>query len=202
MVASVIISHLDCLCIFTSNLICISDILKSSKSRNIFVYMFCGNYRCIQAYLSRDKYIYITRCFFCRVQSWHPKIFWLQLHCYLLTWYTWNSAIPEGKVEKEGLIYCTILLLLLSRFSRVRLCATPWTAAYQAFPSMGFYRQEHWSGLPFPSPQYCSTTLQTWKTKGYLLYSLYCSYVLHLYSWYQSQYECIKSVEKKQKHAH
>ena len=36
--------------------------------------------------------------------------------------------------------------------SRVRLCATPWTAAYQAPPSMGFSRQEYWSGLPFPSP--------------------------------------------------
>ena len=44
------------------------------------------------------------------------------------------------------------LLLLLSRFSRVRLCATPRTAAYQAPPSMGFSRQEYWSGLPFPSP--------------------------------------------------
>ena len=44
------------------------------------------------------------------------------------------------------------LLLLLSRFSRVRLYATPWTAAYQASLSMGFSRQEHWSGLPFPSP--------------------------------------------------
>ena len=43
-----------------------------------------------------------------------------------------------------------LLLLLLSRFSRVRLCATPWTAAYQASLSMGFSRQEHWSGLPFP----------------------------------------------------
>ena len=46
------------------------------------------------------------------------------------------------------------LLLLLSRFSRVRLCATPGTAAYQASPSMGFSRQEHWSGLPFPSPMH------------------------------------------------
>ena len=36
--------------------------------------------------------------------------------------------------------------------SRVRLLAIPWTAAYQAPPSMGFSRQEHWSGLPFPSP--------------------------------------------------
>ena len=43
-------------------------------------------------------------------------------------------------------------LLLLSRFSRVRLCATPQMAAHQAPPSLGFSRQEHWSGLPFPLP--------------------------------------------------
>ena len=36
--------------------------------------------------------------------------------------------------------------------SRVRLLATPWTAAYQAPPSMGFSRQEYWSGVPLPSP--------------------------------------------------
>ena len=46
-----------------------------------------------------------------------------------------------------------IKLLLLSHFSRVQLCATPWTAAHQAPLSMGFSRQEYWSGLPFPSPQ-------------------------------------------------
>ena len=39
-----------------------------------------------------------------------------------------------------------------SRFSRVRLPVTPWTAACQAPLSMGFFGQEHWSGLPFPSP--------------------------------------------------
>ena len=43
------------------------------------------------------------------------------------------------------------LLLLLSRISRVQLLATPWTAAYQAPPSMGFSRQEYWSGVPLPS---------------------------------------------------
>ena len=37
--------------------------------------------------------------------------------------------------------------------SRVQLLATPWTAAYQASPSMGFARQEYWSGSPLPSPQ-------------------------------------------------
>ena len=36
--------------------------------------------------------------------------------------------------------------------SHVRLFVTPWTVAYQAPPFMGFSRQEHWSGLPFPSP--------------------------------------------------
>ena len=37
--------------------------------------------------------------------------------------------------------------------NRVRLLATPWTAAYQAPPSMGFSRQEYWSGVPLPSPR-------------------------------------------------
>ena len=36
--------------------------------------------------------------------------------------------------------------------SRVRLSVTPWTVDYQASRSMGFSRQEYWSGLPFPSP--------------------------------------------------
>ena len=37
--------------------------------------------------------------------------------------------------------------------SRVQLFATPWTAAHQAPPSMGFARQEYWSGVPMPSPK-------------------------------------------------
>ena len=36
--------------------------------------------------------------------------------------------------------------------SHAQLFVTPWTVAYQAPPSMGFSRQEYWSGLPFPSP--------------------------------------------------
>ena len=47
-----------------------------------------------------------------------------------------------------------LLLLLLSPFSRVRLCVTPQTAAHQAPLSLGFSRQEHWSGFPFPSPMH------------------------------------------------
>ena len=43
--------------------------------------------------------------------------------------------------------YCEV-----SSLSCVQLFATPWTVAHQALPSMGFSRQEYWSGLPFPSP--------------------------------------------------
>ena len=57
--------------------------------------------------------------------------------------------VPQ-KIKRRS----TLLLLLLSRFSRVRLCATPEKAAQQAPPSLVFSRQEHWSGLPFPSPMH------------------------------------------------
>ena len=57
--------------------------------------------------------------------------------------------------------WLNFLLLLLSHFSRVRLCANPETAAYQAPLSLGFSRQEHWSGLPFPSPMHESEVSQS-----------------------------------------
>ena len=57
--------------------------------------------------------------------------------------------------------------LLLSRFSRVRLCATPQTAAHQAPPSLGFSRQEHWSKSPFPSPVRESEVAQSCPTLSY-----------------------------------
>ena len=62
--------------------------------------------------------------------------------------------IIENKDANRYLYTHVLLLLLLSRFSRVRLCATQYTAAHQAPPSLGFSRQEHWSGLPFPSPMH------------------------------------------------
>ena len=62
----------------------------------------------------------------------------------------------------QGLVSLTSCLRLWRRMqlvrvrvkslSRVQLFATPWTVAYQPSPSMGFSRQEYWSGLPFPSP--------------------------------------------------
>ena len=49
-------------------------------------------------------------------------------------------------------IYICSLKVKVKSLSHVRLFVTPWTIAYQAPPSMGFSRQECWSGLPFPSP--------------------------------------------------
>ena len=72
-------------------------------------------------------------------------------------------GIFQARVLEWGAIAFSIhvlLLLLLSHFSRVWLCVTPQTAAHQAPPSLGFSRQEHWSGLPFPSPMYES---EKWK---------------------------------------
>ena len=87
-------------------------------------------------------------------------------------WYSWTyfhgrngdldieNGLVDTLAEEESVTngessidMCTLLLLLLSRFSRVRLCATPQTAAHETPPSLGFSRQEHWSGLPFPSPK-------------------------------------------------
>ena len=45
-------------------------------------------------------------------------------------------------------LYCEV-----KSFSCVQLFVTPWSVAYQAPPSMGFSKQEYWSGLPFPSPE-------------------------------------------------
>ena len=60
-----------------------------------------------------------------------------------------------------------LLLWLLSRFSRVRLCAAPQMAAHQAPPSLGFSRQEHWSRLPFPTPVRESEVSQSCLTLSY-----------------------------------
>ena len=54
------------------------------------------------------------------------------------------SVLPDDQLPRAW---------IRSGFSRVWLCETPWTVAHQAPLSMGFSRQEYWSGLPFPSPR-------------------------------------------------
>ena len=57
---------------------------------------------------------------------------------------SWRTQLHSG--------YTTSVKVKVKSLSRVRLFATPWTVAHQAPRSMGFSRQEYWSGLPFPSP--------------------------------------------------
>ena len=78
----------------------------------------------------------------------------------LKRWMKLESIIQSELSQKEKHQYSMLLLLLLSRFSRVWLCVTPETAAHQAPQSLGFSRQEHWSGMPFPSPMHKS---EKWK---------------------------------------
>ena len=60
---------------------------------------------------------------------------------------------PWDSPGKSGLPFPSpVHACMLSCFSRVQPCVTPWTAAHQAPLSTGFSRQEYWDGLPFPSP--------------------------------------------------
>ena len=66
-----------------------------------------------------------------------------------------EKVLQESYLEvwtSQVVLVVKILTLTLKSLSRVRLFVTPWTVAYQALPSMEFYRQEYWSGFPFPSP--------------------------------------------------
>ena len=69
--------------------------------------------------------------------------------CYIVGSPNLSSPTPFPPLSIRLLSYA-----MLSHFSHVQLCVTPWTAAHQALPSLGFSRQEHWSGLPFPSPMH------------------------------------------------
>ena len=62
----------------------------------------------------------------------------------------WDSPGKNTGVGRHLLLQCMKVKVKL--LSRVRLFATPWTAALQAPPFMGFSRQEYWSGVPLPSP--------------------------------------------------
>ena len=62
----------------------------------------------------------------------------------------WDSPGKNTGVGCHFLLQC----MKVKSLSRVRLLVTPWTAAYQAPPSMGFSRQEYWSGVPLSSPSH------------------------------------------------
>ena len=68
----------------------------------------------------------------------------------------WDSPGKNTGVGCHFLLQC--MKVKMKSLSRVRLFKTPWTAAYQAPPSMGFSRQEYWSGVPSPSPSVLTKT--------------------------------------------
>ena len=70
------------------------------------------------------------------------------LHC----WWECKLVQPLWRTVWTFFKKLEIELPWVKSLSRFWLFATPWTVAYQASPSMGFSRQEYWSGLPFPSP--------------------------------------------------
>ena len=73
---------------------------------------------------------------------------------YYLTLQIIKLNLYSSLSKQKQYIYMLLLLLLLSHFSYVRLCATPQMAGHQAPPSLGFSKQEHWSGVPLPSLTY------------------------------------------------
>ena len=70
----------------------------------------------------------------------------------------WDSPGKNTGVGCHFLLQC--IKVKVKSLSHVRLLATPWTAAYQAPPFMGFSRQEYWSGVPLPSPRLQSREMQ------------------------------------------
>ena len=108
---------------------------------------------------------------YCRAKNNHNG-WWKGCHIHLFLKHFFLPLFKEWNHKKQSIYMVqymcsklmffplSMLLLLLSRFSRVQLCATPETAAHQAPPSLGFSRQERWSGLPFPSPMHES---EKWK---------------------------------------
>ena len=77
-------------------------------------------------------------------------------------WQPTRLPHPWGSPGKNTGVGCHFLLQCMKvkgkSLSHVRLFATPWTTAYQAPPSMGFSRQEYWSGLPVPSTSWSHTS--------------------------------------------
>ena len=91
----------------------------------------------------------------------------LLLLLFLCKWGNW------GPGRLNDLTNVTQLVSSRGKKKLFRLFATPWTAAFQAPPSMGFFRQEYWSGLPCPPPRdlpnpgllHCRKILYPWATR-------------------------------------
>ena len=95
---------------------------------------------------------------------------------------------PPGKNSGVGchfLLQCMKVKSKGKSLSRVRLLATPWTAAHQAPPSMGFSRQEHWSGVPLPERDAEHLLNSHSDNKWLLIYVLQIGLFSQLTFWFQ-----------------
>ena len=101
-----------------------------------------------------------SKCHYLFSLLWVLMSYWCQRFHYLLKGHIFFYKYHFDSSDLWTIYYPSIWawgqfpdICVLSCFSRVWLCANPWTVACQAPLSMGFSRQEHWSGLPFPSPE-------------------------------------------------
>ena len=110
-------------------------------------------------------YIYAIYAFSCSFPLWFITGYWIWFpviysRTLLFTWFLFilTYAHVLGTKMRASLRRRTFNLhtyfMHVCMLSRVRIFATPWTIARQAPLSMGFSRQEYWSGLPFPTPPY------------------------------------------------
>ena len=63
-----------------------------------------------------------------------------------------NTSFTSNHICLEDIYIYIYIYSEVKSLSRVQLLMTPWTVAHQAPPSMGFSKQEYWTGFPFPSP--------------------------------------------------
>ena len=93
----------------------------------------------------------------------------------------WDSPGKNTGVGCHFLLQC--MKVKMKSLSRVQLLAATWTAAYQAPPSMGFSRQEYWSGVPLPSPMTeVSTVIRGGQRARYLFFFFFFSFAVWWHS--------------------
>ena len=104
------------------------------------------------------------------VSEWVNKVWYIQTTKYY-------SELKGNELSSHEKTWISVVLScsVLSHFSCVQLFAILWTIACQAPLSMGFSRQEYWSGLPFPSSFTCTRKQKEFMWLALLQYLLYCS---------------------------
>ena len=114
-------------------------------------------------------------------------------------------SCPWDSPGKNTGVGCHFLLqfMKVKLLSRVQLLGTPWTAAYQTPPSMGFSRQEYWSGVPLPSPKEATVRTKHGTTDWFqigkgvhqgcvlspCLFNLYTEYIMRNAGWMKHKLE-------------